>query len=118
MLCMVLIAVSSAASSVRAMHHLEHQWDAAVEHDHGPFNQVTVAVAGMGEAGDEADLDGSASTGHHHQGDGHSNLLILNGAGLHIDWNESPLGIAAEQSSPGMPVLGPERPPKHLTVSL
>lgn len=118
MLCMVLMAVSSAASSAQAVHDLEHRWDAAAKHDHAPVNEITVAFVELDEAGGTADLDGPASTGHHHQGDGHSNLLMLGSVALHIDWTECELAIAAQQTSPGTSLQGPERPPKHLTASI
>lgn len=114
-LCIVLMATFSAASTVQALHELEHQWDAAGEHDHHPVNQLAAAFDG---SGDKADRDGTAGPGHHHHGDGQPNLPIWASAGICIDRNEDRLAIAPERALSDMPIYGPERPPKHLSASV
>ena len=115
MLCIVLMATFSAASTVQALHELEHQWDAAGEHDHHPVNQLDAAFDG---SIDKASPDGTAGPGHHHHGDGQPNLPVWASAGICIDRNEDRLAVAPDQARSGMPVHGPERPPKQLSASV
>ena len=117
-LCIVLMATFSAASTVQALHELEHQRDAAGEHDHHPVDQHTASFAGIDAGGDKADRDGTAGPGHNHHGDGQPNLPLWIDAGICIDRNEDGLAIRPDHAFSDMPNHGPERPPKHLPISV
>lgn len=113
--CIALSLLYATASAASVLDRVQHQSQPAQHHEHGGFSDLSF---------DDHHQDGDTETnhdpgsGHHHHADGPQGILGENqGCGVSASLTERP-AILSDQliTSPGSP--GPERPPKHLPISV
>ncbi len=126
MLCVVLALAFAGASATRIVDRIQHQPGGPADHTHLPFSDIAYDAddhhddhADMDEQGDGANPDHQPGPSHHHHGDSGSGLPALAAAetaksALDTDRH----GRRRDRAPPGHSTYGPERPPKHRTISV
>ena len=115
MFCIALSLLYATATAASVLDRVQHQSQPTQHHQHGGFSDLS-----FDDHHQDGDSDAShdPGSGHHHHADGPQGIIGENqGCGVSASSAER-LAILSDQliASPGSP--GPERPPKHLSISI
>lgn len=127
MLCIALALVFMATSAARVVNLSQHDLQLAHEHDH---HDALTVLAGIhegdplvgGMAADTTSQDEDAepadNLGGHHHADGPVGFYAADfDIAVELTLNDQNLGGEPDRSPHGWPPKGPERPPRHITIS-
>lgn len=126
MLCIALALVFVASSAARVVNMSQHDLQLAHEHHH---DALTVLAGihegdrlGGGMAADTTSQDEDAepadNLGGHHHADGPVGFYAAHfDIAVELTFNDQNLGGEPDISPHGWPPKGPERPPRHITIS-
>lgn len=129
-LCALLMMFYAATAPAKAADQIQHSPAFMVSHDHGSAGNFTLDAVhdshdGHADHDDDAPADDEGTPadhlagGHHHHGDTGPNLLVPNAATAGaIAPSASLHGIGKDRQIAGLRSLGPERPPRTLSLTV
>ncbi|MBN9534366.1 MAG: hypothetical protein J0I26_12970 [Alphaproteobacteria bacterium] len=124
--CIALVLVFTAASVSNTVNGFQHRLGGPIHHGHLIFSNIVFDTADQHAAGhnmassqSDQTPDHEPETGHHHHGEaGSGPVLFQTGALEPLACAGGKLSLAADRLVSEHCVLGPERPPKAITISV
>ncbi|WP_295323799.1 hypothetical protein [uncultured Sphingopyxis sp.] len=128
-LCVALIMFYAATLPAKATDQLQHSPALMVPHEHGGLDSFTVDTVHESDndhvdrhdnaPDDESQPRDHVAGGHHHHGDSGPNLLVPGTAGTAAVLLSSGLhGLRKDRQIAGLRPVGPERPPRSLSLMI
>lgn len=120
----------AATVPAKAADQIQHSPALMASHDHGSTSSFMLDAVhdspdqhadhhDDGPVDNEGTPTGHVAGGHHHHGDTGPNLLVPNAATAGAIAPAAPLhGIGKDRPFVGLRSLGPERPPRHLSLTV